>query len=169
MNPREGSVEQTYRKYFGLIRAKCRRVLGDGHEAEDVAQETFIRFWQNRRDIATDPRSSAAWIYRTATRLSIDQLRRRRAAPREDSLPSPSEAGNPEDSLAARRAIAELVTELAPEELEVAVLCRLDGLGQREIAEVTGVSEHTVRRLLQRVDERLGRWAEAHALREASP
>jgi RNA polymerase sigma-70 factor (ECF subfamily) len=169
MNPPQPSVEQTYRRYFALIRAKCTRVLGDGHEAEDVAQETFIRFWQNRHDVATDPRSSAAWIYRTATRLSIDQLRRRRAAPAHDSLPSPSDPGNPEESLAARRAIAELLTELAPEELEVAVLCRIDGLGQREIAEVTRVSERTVRRLLQRVDERLARWAEANDLREASP
>lgn len=161
MNPPKGSVEQTYRKYFGLIRAKCRRVLGDGHEAEDVAQETFMRLWQSQHDVANDPRSVTAWIYRTATRLAIDQLRRRRAAPALDSLPSPSDAGNPEESLAARRAIAELSTELTPEELEVAVLCRIDGLGHREIAEVTGVSERTVRRLLQRVDERLARWAEA--------
>ena len=42
------------------------------------------------------------------------------------------------------------------EELAVAVLCRVDGLSQPEAAGVLGVSDRTVRRLLDRFDERTG-------------
>src|SRR5207302_10717908 len=49
-------VEAAYRRYFVLIREKCRRMLADFAEADDVAQETFVRLW--RADLAGgNPRS----------------------------------------------------------------------------------------------------------------
>ncbi len=39
-------LDHLYAAWFPLIREKCRRVLADRGEAEDVAQETFIRLWQ---------------------------------------------------------------------------------------------------------------------------
>ncbi len=44
-------------------------------------------------------------------------------------------------------------------ELEVAILSRLDELTQEEIAEVTGMSSRTVRRLLRKFDSRIARWS----------
>jgi DNA-directed RNA polymerase specialized sigma24 family protein len=58
---------------------------------------------------------------------------------------------------AARRALRALVATLPAAELEVAVLSRIDRLSHVEIAEVTGRSERTVRRLLDRLDQRLAR------------
>ncbi len=160
MDELRGNIEQCYRRYFAMIRAKCRRVLGDTHEAEDVAQETFVRLWRDRRGIGPDPRSVSAWIYRTATRLAIDQLRSRRS--RADS---PVDEGidhdNPERLLGVRRALGRVASQLSPEELEVAILSRIDGLGQQEIGEVLGRSERTVRRVLSRIEDRLGSLSEA--------
>ena len=149
----QGSIEHTYRRYFALIRAKCTRVLGDTSEAEDVAQETFTRLWWHRHAIESEPRQIIAWIYRTATHLAIDQLRRRRGAPSE--LLEAPQLGSAEAKLGARHELLQLARRLEPEELELAVLHRVDGLGQREIAEVLRVSERTVRRLLERLDQRL--------------
>lgn len=153
MDELHGSVAHSYRRYFAAIRAKCRRMLGDPSEAEDVAQETFIRLWGQRGAIADDTRSVTAWIYRTATRLAIDRLRARRAPA---ALPEEVDTNSPDVVLGARRLLAELARELPAGELEVAILSRIDGLGQREIAEVTGQSERSVRRLLARLDARLG-------------
>ena len=46
------------------------------NEAQDVAQETFIRLWKSGLDLE-DARRVAAWVYRTATHLSVDRIRRK--------------------------------------------------------------------------------------------
>jgi RNA polymerase sigma-70 factor (ECF subfamily) len=58
--------------------------------------------------------------------------------------------------------LRQVAARVPAEELECALLDRLDGLTQVESAEVLGVSERTVRRMLTRFDERLA------SLREAS-
>src|SRR5947207_3115071 len=51
-------------------------MLADFAEADDVAQETFVRLW--RSDLGGDePRRVLAWIYRTSTRLTIYRMRER--------------------------------------------------------------------------------------------
>lgn len=141
-------LDSHFRRYFPLIREKCRRMLRDSDEAQDVAQETFIRLWQRGPGFA-DVNRATAWAYCTSTRLAVDRLRRRAAqapAPALDSAP-PAEG-----ALAARQEIERLAQVVGARELEAAILSRLDGLGQVEIAGVLGVSERTVRRLLERFD-----------------
>jgi RNA polymerase sigma-70 factor, ECF subfamily len=158
-------VEAAYRRYFALIREKCRRMLSDFAEADDVAQETFVRLWRTRlRD--GDPRRVTAWIYRTSTRIAIDRLRQRAARVSMDdafdrlaSIPS-----GPDDALAVRRALELVSRSLPAAELEIAVLHRLDGLTQSEIAEVAEISDRTVRRFLERLDERVEKLRKEHAV-----
>jgi len=146
--------ERTYARLLPPICAKCRRLLGRSHGADDVAQETFLRFWKS--DVRDgEPRVVMAWLYKTATRLAIDVLRDRR---RTDVDEAPEE-GTPcavdvRAHLEARAVIASLAASVPEDELSAAVLCRVDGLPQPEAALVLGVSERTVRRLLDRFDER---------------
>ena len=53
------------------------RMLSNRHEAEDIVQETFLRVYKNweRYD---DKQKFSTWIYRIATNLCIDQLRKRK-------------------------------------------------------------------------------------------
>ncbi len=151
-------VEHTYRRYFPIIREKCARMLRDRAEAQDVAQETFTRLWAER-DRLQDPGAIASWIYRTSTRIAIDRHRRVR---REDELAD--EAGDHTDPGAridATRMLARLAHRVPAAELEVAILGRVDGLSQDEIARVLGCSERTVRRLLQKLETRLSRLRES--------
>ncbi|MFZ5442214.1 MAG: RNA polymerase sigma factor [Myxococcota bacterium] len=143
-------VQQAWQRYFSPVREKCRRVLGDSDEAKDVAQETFIRFWKS--GATADPRTSLAWLYRTATRLSVDRLRQRAVHAR--PVPGPTETSDLEAATASRQLLERLATAAEPDELEAAVLARLDGLTHPEIALVMDVSERTVRRLLNRFDAR---------------
>lgn len=55
----------------------CYRMLGNAHEAEDVAQEAFIRAYVNIHSY-DDNRKFSTWLYRIATNLSIDRLRKRK-------------------------------------------------------------------------------------------
>ena len=53
------------------------RMLGDGTEAEDVAQEALLRLWQNAGSWRGEGPGIAAWLTRVATNLSLDRLRKR--------------------------------------------------------------------------------------------
>lgn len=104
-----------------------------------------------------DPQALTAWLYQTSTRLVIDRARQRTLG--EDSLLhlrsmlQPSQASS-EGRVASRQQLHSLVNEVPPPELEAAILSRFDQLTHPEIAEVMGVAERTVRRLLERFDGR---------------
>jgi RNA polymerase sigma-70 factor, ECF subfamily len=154
----EPFIGELFRQLFPVIRAKCARILGDSREAEDVAQETFLRLCQAEiRD--KGPRARLAWVYRTSTHLAVDRWRHQRSTP-EVSMEGmePLDGAAPADGVvAARRALQAVLARVPAAELEVAVLSRIDRLTHPEIAEVTGRSERTVRRMLERVDRRLAR------------
>jgi RNA polymerase sigma-70 factor, ECF subfamily len=151
----QAALDQAYRQYFPLLVRKCSRMLRDPHEAQDVAQESFVRF--HREGISSqEPRVIAAWLYRTSTRLAIDRLRaRRRTVLADDALDSVMGSPGPESRAAAQEMLAALVDRVSENELSAALLSRVDGLSQTEIGEVLGVHERTVRRLLDHFDERV--------------
>jgi len=130
-------------------------MLGDAGAADDVAQETFMKLWKSRF-VDADPRTLAAWVYRTSTRLAIDQLRERARRPGEGVADEmASAAPRPDDALAMRQILERLAAVLPRQELEIALLHRLDELTQQEIASVAKVSARTVRRCLRRLEQRL--------------
>jgi RNA polymerase sigma-70 factor (ECF subfamily) len=148
---------ETYRRYAAPVRAKCRRMLGAGAATEDIVQETFVRLWRSGPDVAeSEPGRVMAWLYRTSTRLAIDVMRERARTPLDDveGLALPCGGPTPDELLAARRLAATLATDFPEDELEAVLLTRVDGLSQQEVAEVLGVSERTVRRLVDSFDER---------------
>lgn len=146
-----------YARYVAPVRAKCRRLLGDTSAAEDATQDTFLRLLSAGLRLDAEPRVVLAWLYRTGTRISIDMLRERRRrtfdpiSPTED-MPC---GANVAAALEARSALARIADTTPDDELAAAVLCRIDALTQPEAAAVMNVSERTVRRLLDRFDERL--------------
>ena len=134
-----------------MIFAKCLRMLGTRGEAEDAAQDTFVRLWTHR-DSLEDESKVVGWVYRTATRLCLDVLRSRRGV---SYLEQTVDVRTPEARAAARELLAVLTEDLDSRSLEVIALHRLDGLLQDEIADVLGVSARTVRRILSNADARL--------------
>jgi len=102
-----------------------------------------------------DARVVMAWLYRTCTRVAIDVLRdRRRSVPLSPGDQASGCGVDAEVALEARSTLARMFTSTPDDEIEVAILCRVDGLTHPEAAEVMGVSERTVRRLLDRFDTR---------------
>lgn len=61
----------------GLI-IHCENILRDRAEAEDVAQEAFIKAYQNLSDFSAKKARFSTWLYRIATNLCIDTLRKNR-------------------------------------------------------------------------------------------
>lgn len=144
-------IEEAYRRYFPVIRAKCTRMLRDSTDAQDVAQETFARLWARRNDLR-DAEALLAWIYRTATRLAVDRIRSDRVAT-SAILREPVEGVDITDRIEARQALDAFMRRLGRRELEILLLSRVDGLTQDEIARVLRISDRTVRRALRKIDD----------------
>jgi RNA polymerase sigma-70 factor, ECF subfamily len=63
--------------YKDKIYQLCYRMLGNAHEAEDIAQEAFIRAYVNIHTYDMSKKFST-WLYRIATNLSIDRIRKKK-------------------------------------------------------------------------------------------
>ena len=136
-------------------------MLGSLDEAEDVVQDTLIRLWENAARWTPDAKVGT-WLHRVCYNRSIDRLRRRRAFVDEAALedvPDESEAVDAalvrnEATLSVREAIARL-----PARQRTAVLLfHIQGLAQREAAEVMSVSEAAFESMLSRARRQLRRW-----------
>ncbi|MFC7688962.1 sigma-70 family RNA polymerase sigma factor [Paeniroseomonas aquatica] len=64
------------------------RVLGDPAEAEEVAQEAFLRAWQAAAGFDPARARFTTWLHRIVVNLAIDRTRRRAPLPRPGSRPS---------------------------------------------------------------------------------
>ena len=157
------ALEDAWRRWYPIAREKALRVLACPVDADDVAQEAFVRLWRAGM-VETEPGRASAWLYRTTTRLSIDRLRAARSRSRVEGaagLMKPTAIDD--ERLPWREQFERLASEIPEAELEAAILHRVDRLDQEEIAKVLGITDRTVRRLLSRFEkqlERLGRGEE---------
>jgi RNA polymerase sigma-70 factor (ECF subfamily) len=77
------------------IRLHCYRMLGSSHDGDDVVQETMLRAWR-AKDSLEDDALLKPWIYRIATNVCLDELRRRpKRLLASDAYPPAEDAGPP--------------------------------------------------------------------------
>ena len=136
------------------------RILGGVAEAEDVVQDTWIRWHDtDRREV----RNAAAFLTTASTRLALnvaDSARARHQAPGHAWLPEPTDpTADPtigvERGEALELAVRALSERLSPTERAVFVLREAFDYPYREIAAVLGLSEANARQLRVRARERL--------------
>jgi len=161
----EATFDALFLTHYQPIFRLLYRIAGTREEAEDLAQETFLRLhrspelWKGTRE---EPREHnvRAWLYRVATNLAYNALRsQQRRTRREDvvlgqtlsagsSEPDPLEAAEREDERAAvRHALAAL-----PERQAQLLLMRHAGLSYRELAEALGIAPGSVGTSLVRAE-----------------
>jgi len=143
-------------------------VLRHRQDAEDVAQEAFVKAYRRFGDLR-DRESFRAWLVRMTWRLAIDRQRadRRRAAREGHAGHAPNRDGGHEppaalEDLAARERADRLwaAIDALPDKLRVVVvLSNIEGHGIREVARLLGLPDGTVKSRLflarQRLKEQL--------------
>lgn len=119
-------------------------------EAEDIAQDTFLRVWQKADRWREQGVSPLSWVYRIAYHLCIDALRRRR----HDATPvEQAEQADPNADVARDIAAQQLLRVIAglPERQATAItLCACHGMSNREAAGVMGITVEALESLLSR-------------------
>jgi len=121
------------------------QIVGSRSDAEDVAQEAFIRAFQRLAEYREESRFFS-WLYRIATNAALDRLRRRKVLPTSlhEDLPGWAEDGESESTRDTRLAVSIAMDKLPPEQRVALVLRELHGLSYVDIAEITGVAVGTV-------------------------
>lgn len=137
-------------RYLAPIHRFAQRMLGSATEAEDVAQETFLRIWQHA-DRYTPSAAVSTWIYRIARNLCIDRIRRRRE--QSDRISQIDTDERPSLLLARKELAAQVEQALQdlPERQRTALcLVHYEGLSQQEAADVMEVGVEALESLLAR-------------------
>jgi RNA polymerase sigma-70 factor (ECF subfamily) len=129
------------------------RMLGEAAEAEDMAQDAFLRVWKQAPNWRPGKAKFDTWLHRVALNLCYDRLRRRREVvmdePPERTDPSPSAEQGLQAQEASRR-VARALQQLPDRQREAIVLCHYQELGNIEAAAVMGVSVEALESLLGR-------------------
>lgn len=146
----------------------CYRMLGEAGEAEDAAQETFMRAYRGLSHYDAE-RSFATWLLSIASHYCIDHARRRRILPlpMETLLPSQQQADaapGPEDVLSLRERreqVSEMVRNLNPHRRAAVLLRYWYDLSYEEISQVLSLSVSAVKSQLHRARRELAQsWLE---------
>ena len=155
----ETALVELVELYQSPIYRLCYRMLGESIEAEDAAQETFLRAYRHLNCFQPG-RSFRTWLFAIATHYCIDCLRRRRplALPLEADVlsrnPSLVEAGpGPEGSALIKEDSIEfqrLLARLSPRDRDVIVMHYWGAQSYEEIARATGASTEAIKSRLHR-------------------
>lgn len=149
---------QLVRRWEVPIQRLCTRMLGDEHRGEDLTQDTFARLFAKRKDYQPTGKFST-FLWRIALNLCYDELRRMKRRPEapledenfdaDDALPSFRLLDPSPDMLLLRREQGEIVRDAIQQLSEayrsVVVLRHYENLKFREIADVLGIPEGTVK------------------------
>jgi RNA polymerase sigma-70 factor (ECF subfamily) len=152
------------------------RMLGNEAEAEDLAQETFVRVFQARQSYQPE-RKFTTWLFTIAANLARSQLRSRARRPTTslDEKPIgdgaslgellPADQASPAQTLLAEERVMAVRTAVnqLPEDLrEAIVLCEWQEFSMAEAAAVLSTTvkgvESRLYRARQQLRERLGKW-----------
>ena len=149
-------------KYQDKIYNLCRYLLGNPQDAEDAAQDVFIKAYRKLKDFR--PESSLyTWLYRIGVNTCLDHKRKFRPEPFKDqSLAEalPSAEPSPERHYQSKeigQAIQSALEQLSKKSRTVIVLKEVEGLSYEEIAEVMDTSVGTVKSRISRTREELRR------------
>ena len=144
------AFEAIVREHQAMVFAMAYHFLHDGARAEDVAQEVFLRLYQNLRSIKS-PVHLMFWLRRVTSRCCIDAVRKDppdRQVSWEESL-EPAQAAGTADPLLSRR-LRRLVASLPENSRMVVILRYQEELDLAEIAEILAIPINTVKSRLQR-------------------
>lgn len=145
-------------RYKHMVYTATYRILRNREEAEESAQDSFVKAFRNLEGFAGGSRFST-WLFSITYRTAISQLRKRRE--RTDALDDlgPAEPGEWDTAATERndrkKALEHALAQLPPEDSAIVSFFYLEEMSVEEIVTVTGLSASNVKVKLHRSRKRL--------------
>lgn len=153
----EAAMEHLIAKHRQRLVRVAGNILRDGHEAEDLAQEAFLKAFREIEKLRED-RAFGGFLYRICVRLCMDKLRSRKADVEEFERGD----GGTQSRIETKILVERLLEKLAPDLRTTLVLREMEQLSYEEVADVMNVPVGTVRSRLHSARERFRAiWLEA--------
>lgn len=161
----KSAFETVILEYQDRIYNLCLYMLGNKHDAEDAAQDTFVKAYQGLKDFKPEA-ALYTWLYRIAVNTCIDHKRkpffesifRRSDTGEEMVIDLPSESPSPEKEYESRQiqaALQKALKKLSPKLRVVIVLKEMEGLSYEEMANTLDVSIGTIKSRISRARDEL--------------
>jgi len=155
--------EELMREHERMVLRVALRMTGRLDQAQDAAQDTFLRLWRHLDSIDAEG-AIKTWLYRTVMNICIDRIRRRK--PQSDldfDLPSPARHAV---DLEQSQLVAKALQRVTERERAAIVLREIEGLETAEAAAILGTSEVTVRTHISTGKAKMRAWLErtSHAV-----
>jgi RNA polymerase sigma factor (sigma-70 family) len=149
----QAAVQALVARKLPRMLSLARRMLGDPVEAEDVAQEVFLRVWRQAPTWRPGAARLDTWMHRVALNLCYDKLRKRREQPMAEPPDRPDPDAAPDRGLQAAEIgerVSAAMDRLPHRQREAIVLCHYQELTNIEAARLMGVSVEALESLLSR-------------------
>ncbi|WP_454688677.1 RNA polymerase sigma factor [Achromobacter aloeverae] len=147
------AVRELVARKLPRLLALATRMLGDRAEAEDVAQDAFVRVWRQAPRWRAGEAKFDTWLHRVALNLCYDRLRGRREDPMAD-MPDDADPGPGPDAELARRdreaALKAALAALPPRQREALILTYYQDLSNVEAAAAMEIGVEALESLLAR-------------------
>ncbi len=141
-------IPALYRNYGDLVLGRCRTLLRNEADAQDAAQEVFLKVHRYRESFRGES-SPSTFLYRVTTTTCLNRIRSRRRRP-EDPVEELPEPVGPTDSMLDALAVRDLLERLlagADERTQACVVYHyVDGMTHDEIGELVGITGGAVRK-----------------------
>ena len=136
------------------VLAQATRMLGNGSEAEDVAQDAMMRLWKVAPDWRQGEAQVSTWLYRVVANLCTDRLRKRRGGVSLDQVAEPLDTAPSAvaqmQTQARMTALSDALAQLPERQAQAVSLRHLEGLANPEIAQIMDISVRSVESLTAR-------------------
>lgn len=152
----QGDAEAASRlvaRHLPRMTALARRMLGDSAEAEDVAQDVFMKVWTQAKRWKPGAAKFETWLHRVAINACYDRLRKKRGVSLDEAEERADPAPDPEQTLAqvqTAKAVDEALQTLPERQRAAIALCHYQGLTNIEAASALEISIEALESLLSR-------------------
>jgi RNA polymerase sigma-70 factor, ECF subfamily len=133
------------------VQAIAWRIVRSQAEAEDIAQESFLRLWREAPTLGDVPLEP--WLYRVASNLAIDRYRRKKPELMDELPDNADDAADPEAQMRASELAAEVdgaIAELPDRQRLALILVHFEEVSQKAAAQTLGITVDALESLLAR-------------------